>query len=319
MKNVSDWIQVFMIDGSAIGWIVWLLIVLVTFQAIKALWGLVSSAVRFLLRNRMVVLLKLFHRSGWPTFLTYFILVVATVAWINRDNLNDKWQYLEQVYLVPTYANTDTSAWTLGCYESECRRWVSESEFRIIQQKMSEISAAIGCTPLSIYEVAYSECGLNPFAANVSKVTGDTVAFGWIQFTNAGCKGLEVGGSPVTMSRVKSWGRSRNVAEMMEATKAYLVDRAKGRQLPTATDIYICVFAPGFLGCPDDQALYSLATWPKAYRENIGLDGYGIIDGKVVKLQRFMDGKITRGDMTMHLVMKRSKFLGKQQLKPQNL
>ena len=316
MKNLSDWIQVFMTDGSGIGWIVWFFIALVVFQSLKAFWGISSSTVRFLWRNRMVVVLRLFKPSGFPTALFYFILLLTTVAWWNRYYLNDKWQYVEQVYLNPTYANTDTSMWALSCYETELRRWVSEKEFEVVQRKTRETAAALGTTTLAIYEVAYSECGLNPFAANVKEITGDTIAFGWIQFTRAGCQNLEIGGAPLTMARVKSWGRSRNIDAMMDATRAYLTDRAKGEPLATSTDVYVCVFAPGFVGYSENQTLYAESTQPKAYRENIGLDGYGLIDGKVVRLPRFMDGKITMADMTMHLTMKRSKFLGKQQLKP---
>lgn len=311
MKNASDWVQVFMTDGSAIGWLVWLLIALVIFQLGKAVWGTFWTAARFLWRHKFIILL----RPSWK--LLTVLAIVATIAWFNRNYLNDNWQYVEQVYLSPTYLNTDTSLWALSCYESELRRWVSEKEFEIVQRKTRETADAIGSTPLSIYEVAYSECGLNPFAANTNE-RGDTVAFGWIQFTRAGCQNIQCEGQELTMRTVKNWGRTRNVGAMMDATKSYLVDRAKGNPLPTATDVYVCVFAPGFVGQPESQVLYSASQTPKAYRENASLDGYGVVGDKVVKLPRFVDGKITVGDMRMHLVMKRSKFLGKQQLKPQN-
>lgn len=294
-----------MTDGSAIGWIVWFFIALALFQLLKGLWGLLSNSVRFLYRHRYKVLL----RPTWKLLL--FLIVITTAAWFNRQSLNDQWQYVEQVYLVPVYANSDTSAWALGCYEAEMRRWVSEKEFEIVQRKTRETAAALGSTPLAIYEVAYSECGLNPFAANINEL-GDTVAFGWIQFTRAGCANLQCDGADLNMRRVKDWGKSRNVSAMMDATKSYLVDRSKGKPLPTATDIYICVFAPGFIGQPESQVLYSSVQNPKAYRENAGLDGYGVVQGRAVKLPRFCDGKITIEDMRLHLLMKRSQFLGKQ-------
>ena len=65
----------------------------------------------------------------------------------------------------------------------------------------------VGCSPLAIYEVAYSECGLNPF-----RIRDDGVAAGWIQFTTNGLPGIPTDGRQTTLPEVKDACRRRDVA-----------------------------------------------------------------------------------------------------------
>jgi len=305
MKNLSDWTQVFLSDDSILGWLSWALLVTLALAVLKALWGSARAVLGFLWRYRYTVLL----RPSWS--LLIWVIIGSTAAWSYRSVLNAQWQYVEEIYLHPVYANADTSSWALSCYEQELRRHVSDPEFRIIRQKVAETAILIGSTPLDIYEVAYSECGLDPFAVNVSP-QGDTLACGFIQFTRNGCTGLMYAGAPLTMRMVKDWGKTRNVSAMLDATRDYLVSRADGVSLSSATQVYVAVFAPGYIGKGPETVLYAKSTDPAAYRLNAGLDGYGIEQGRVARLPKFMDGKITIADMSMHLMLKRSRFLAQQ-------
>lgn len=308
MKNLSDFIQVLLLSGGAVGFICWLIIALVSWQVFKLLrigfWllakGIGSVTISFGADRFQVI-----SRIG-------FLMLVAMSLNSLRAPIVDYLQYVEQYYINPTYINTDTSVWTLQVYEDQLKQKVSEREFEVVQQATRKTALAIGCSPLAIYEVCYSECGLDPFAANVDPVTGDTVAYGWIQFTNAGCIGTTVGGLPVTMSKVKSWGRSnpRNIEAMMEASHTYLVGRKGANQLPNAVEVYTAVFAPGMCGQPIETVLYSrTGKNPMNYIKNKGLDGYGVEDGKIIKSLKYTDGKITKQDMSLHLALKKSIFL----------
>lgn len=289
-------------DDSLLGFLAWVLVATMLLQVLK-ITGAIGSCVGWVWRNRSTVLL----RPSWPMLL--YISAIGLLAWMFRYPLNDRIQYIEQVYLRPVYMNSDTSFWALSMYEIELKRHVSESEFQIVKQETEHLAHDLKSSPLAIYEVCYSECGLNPFSCNVDDLTGDTVAVGWIQFTRAGIKQVFVQGQQITWPQVKSWVKSRNLAAMMEATRSYMTGRANGRPLPTSTEVYITVFAPAFVSYGDDKTLYSISSWPAAYYDNKGLDGYGLVNGKIVKGAVFVDGKITVKDMRLHLAMKKSKFL----------
>lgn len=301
-KAHVDIAQVILTDDSLLGFLGWLLVAVMLLQVLK-LASNIGSVISWVWRNRSTVLL----RPSWPTFILVF--AIAIFAWMFRYQLNDQIQYIEQVYLRPVYMNNDTSYWALSMYETELKRHVSESEFQLVKQETEHLAYDLQSSPLAMYEVCYSECGLDPFACNVDDRTGDTVAVGWIQFTRAGIKQVFVQGQQITWPQVKSWVKSRNLLAMMEATRSYMTGRANGRTLATSTDIYIAVFAPAFVGYGDDKTLYSISSWPAAYYDNKGLDGYALINGKIVKGAAFMDGKITVQDMRLHLAMKKSKFL----------
>lgn len=301
-KGHVDIAQVILTDDSLLGFLAWVLVATMLLQVLK-ITGAIGSCVGWVWRNRSTVLL----RPSWPMLL--YISAIGLLAWMFRYPLNDRIQYIEQVYLRPVYMNSDTSFWALSMYEIELKRHVSESEFQIVKQETEHLAHDLKSSPLAIYEVCYSECGLNPFSCNVDDLTGDTVAVGWIQFTRAGIKQVFVQGQQITWPQVKSWVKSRNLAAMMEATRSYMTGRANGRPLPTSTEVYITVFAPAFVSYGDDKTLYSISSWPAAYYDNKGLDGYGLVNGKIVKGAVFVDGKITVKDMRLHLAMKKSKFL----------
>lgn len=300
MKNLSDLIQILCLDGGAIGFLTWLVIVTVALYVLTA----VNRTARMVLSQIGRILLK-------PTWeMGFTILFFTILCFCFRSTISDQWQYVEQVYWFPTYDSSDTSAWATERYESELKRYVSESEFTTIKAATARTAAAIGAKPIDIYEVAYSECGLNPFAANVNKLTGDTVAFGWIQFTRAGCIGLQCNAAPVNMATVKAWGKTRNVPAMMQATHDYLTGRANGQRLESAVQVYICIFAPAFCGAGENTVLYAASSSaPQNYWQNAGFDGYGLQDGKIIKSNKFIDRKITVQDLRLHLAVKKARFL----------
>lgn len=312
MKSISDILQVLLLAGGAVGLICWMLTSLVFWQAVKLLYVFSKDVLMFAF--------KWLHRvtiSPGGSLLEVFrtlVVLLCVAVFLNafRVPIVDTYQHFEQTCLFPVCVNEDTSFWVLQAYEEELKKKVSEYEFEVVKRETRRTALAVGCSPLAIYEVAYSECGLDPFAANVDEASGDTVAYGWIQFTRAGCVGTKVQGKPINMSEVKSWGRShpRNIQAMMEATHSYLLSRAKGSALPTATEVYTAVFAPAMIGHPEDVVLYSKAgPNPKNYLENAGLDGYGVDGGKILKSRKYTDGKITKADMRLHLALKRSIFL----------
>lgn len=305
VKNLSDLIQVLVLSGGLFAVSFWVVAIILAWQVVKMAFVLGGWSLSTLKK----VLISFGHTKAQIISTLLFILAIAITLNVFRRPLMDELQYFEQAYLKPTYLNTDTSVWTIQAYEQEIKKYVGESEFETVQQWTRKTAAAIGSTPLAIYEVAYSECGLNPFAANLNE-RGDTVAFGWIQFTPAGCIGTTVGGNQINMKQVKGWSRTRNVSAMMEATHTYLVGRANGVPLPTSTDVYLAVFAPGMIGQGDGAVLYSArGAKPSQYWQNVGLDGYGLEGDKIIHAEKYRDGKITRGDMGLHLALKKARFL----------
>jgi hypothetical protein len=301
MKKIIDIIQVMMTDDSLLGWLTWAGLFLVIFQGFKII-GYILGLIGSIWDNRSKILLK----ARWSTVIIAGLF--ALFAWIFRYQINDQVQYIEQVYLKPIYLNSDTSYWSVSIYEQELKKHTSEYEFQITKEETAHMAFDVKSSPLAIYEVNYSECGMNPFAVNINEF-GDTVAVGWIQLTTNGIKDIKVDGHDITWKEVKSWVPTRNIRAMMEASRQYLITRAAGRPLPTSTDVYIAVFAPSFIGYSDAQTLYSISSWPQAYIQNKGLDGYGLVGDKIVKGRMFMDGKITVQDMRLHLALKKAKFL----------
>lgn len=308
MKKLSDLIQVVMLDGGWLSILIWMVIIVFTWQVFKIVKMLFVLTIQVVKKSHIS-----FGKNKSQIIATiFFVFSAAMILNALRGPIVNQIQYIEQAYLSPVYINTDTSTWTIQAYENELKRHVGESEFEIIKNETRKTAAAIGCSPLAIYEVAYSECGLNPFAANVNE-RGDTVAFGWIQFTSAGCLGTNVDGREITMREVKSWGRTRNLLAMMEATRSYLVKRKGTNDLFDAVEVYTAVFAPGMIGLQEDAVLYSVSgSFPKAYWQNVCLDGYGEENGKILHCEKYRDGKITKKDMRLHLSLKKSLFLKKE-------
>ena len=300
MKPISDAIQTLVTLPGSYAFAGCVVVVLALLQglkiarvALRGLWWGIGMARR------------VFLRLTWRTVATVAFFSAALMSF--RFQVHDALQLMERNWIDPVYVDpADTSAFALDRYEQALSRNLSETEAQIVKTRTHQIAARIGSTPLAIYEVAYSECALNPFC-----VRADGVAAGWIQFTRVGLDGLGV-----TLDDVKTMCRNRDVSGIMDLTERYLVRAANGRPLPTSTEAYVAVFAPSFIGMPENTVLYKGWNRPSYYM-NAGLDGYRPIekrlpDGRTkIVWVRNPDGAITIADMRAALAAKRHKFLNK--------
>jgi len=238
----------------------------------------------------------------WKWGSLFFILIGSFFTSLFSTQISNGLEWVEQKYLDPTYISSDTSSFAVKCFETELSKNLTATEFEYLKKKTAETANKIGCTPLDIYEVAYSECGLNPF-----RVRDDGIAASWIQLTKAGVYGLSF-----TLNDVKSACEKRDLVFILDAAEAYLIDRAKGRTLSRSVDVYTCVFAPGYIGATDDAVLYSKKDGA-AYYLNSCFDGYYTDTKKgkpiIMKTKAAMDGKITKDELRLHLELKKSYFL----------
>lgn len=243
---------------------------------------------------------KPFIPFKWNSLFT--ILCGTLIVWIFKTSISDGLQWTEQRYLNPTYIVADTSSFAQQVYETELSRYVNEQEFQKIKKRTAEIAQKTGSTVLAIYQVAYSECRMNPFV-----IREDGIAAGWIQFTTIGLTGMGV-----SLKEVKAACLRRDVDFMMDLTERYLVDRSKDTPLPRAVDVYTCVFAPGFINYPDESTLYSTSDGAAYYLNSI-FDGYytEFQQGKEVILhtRKAQDGRITKRELQLHLEMQKSLLL----------
>ena len=292
MKPISDLIQIGISLPGALGFVAAVGLVLLVLQFAKSLSDVlrgVGIAFRWL-RARFI---RLSVRR------MFFVCLAAVPVFFCSSRISATLQYFEQI-AVPAYVNGDTSERALVLYEAALDKTCDTWEAGVVKRRTREIAAKIGCSPLAIYEVAYSECGLDPF-----RIRTDGKAAGWIQFTVAGSVGI------TSLPEVKQACKNRDVKKMMEWTETYLVSRAKGKPMRDATDIYVCVFAPGFLGADDSQVLYEGWSNPNYYLNKI-FDGYHIDHkGRIMRTDGAMDGKITIREMRLHLEAKKSRFLRK--------
>lgn len=290
MKSISDLLQILLSLPGAIG-----------FACCMAMaWAIIQG---FALVKMCVVMLRRLWRILRPFLILptmgriFGVACLGGVLFLSRSVVSDGLQWAEYA-LYPVYEISDTSMHALSVYEEELRKHVDPYEFAIVQQRTREIAVKVGSTPLAIYEVAYSECGMNPF-----EVRRDGVAAGWIQFTSAGLNGLGA-----SLDQIKNACYRRDTRFIMDLTELYLVDRSNGRQMPNAVDVYTCVFAPGYTGATDAQVLYSGYRNP-AYYLNAGFDGYYQKNGRIFRSLSACDGAITIGELRLHLEAKKYRLL----------
>lgn len=289
MKPISDILQIALSLPSALGYLAAVGVVLLLWQTLKAVgdaFKLTFKALSFL-RARLIRLSPVRGAA---------VLLLAAVVYLVRFPVVDRLQWLEQVYS-PAYINADTSR-ALAIYEAELQKRCDPYEAEVVKRRTREIAARVGCTPLAIYEVAYSECGLNPF-----RIRDDGIAAGWIQFTRAGLAGIG------RLEDVKQACRKRDVVRIMDWTEQYLVSRSKRVPLIDATGVYTCVFAPGFVGHPEQRVLYAGVNNP-AYFLNSVFDGYYLDDkGRIMRSRAAMDGSITIAELRLHLEAKKARLI----------
>lgn len=297
MKPVSDAIQIGLSLPGPLKLLASVLLVLLVLQALKLLMealGLFWVCLTWV-RARLIRI---------TVFRMVFVVLAACVLYAFSNPIKDGLQWLEQVQNPVYVADSDTSTHALAVYEAALARQCDSYECEIVKTRVREIAGKVGCSPLAIMEVAYSECGLNPF-----RIRDDGVAAGFIQFTRAGLPGILTDGRQTTLPEVKKVCKRRDIWKMMDWTEQYLVSRAKGVPLVDACGVYTCVFAPGYVGSKDGQTLYSTKDGG-AYYENAIFDGYYIDHaGRIMRSRKMQDGRITIGEMRLHLEAKKARLL----------
>lgn len=154
----------------------------------------------------------------------------------------------------------------------------------------------LGVPRLWIYECALAECGLDPLV-----VRRDKVAASWCQLTRAGLQGIKFQGRPASLDDVMQACYRRDIATVMQFADIYMVDRwlLRGRPLmERPVDMYLLLFAPGYVGSPDDKVLYEGYGNP-AYYKNAGIDGYYLDNGRIECSTAARDGKITVRELAL--------------------
>lgn len=298
MKNLSDLLQVLLSQSGLVNFGASVLIFL-------CLW-LLSRYARAATIFTLKAIRKPFIPFKWGSL--FFVLFGGGAISILSVPIINGLQLAEQ-YLNPTYLTTDTSAYVNQLYELELSKKVTPAEAEIIKHRTREIAAKVGSSTLAIYEVAYSECGLNPF-----EIRKDGIAAGWIQFTRSGLVGLGY-----SLEQVKIACINRDINLIMNLTEAYLLDRAKGIEMPRPVDIYTCVFAPGFLPAGDDQTLYSRAADGEKYTKNSVFDGYYTDSNSrrtiILNTTKAKDGRITKRELALHLELKKAILVKSYEIK----
>lgn len=231
---------------------------------------------------------------------------ISFTFFVFGGQISDTLQGFEQTQINPVYQFEGTPEQTdaIRKFEAAIQKKVGSSDFAVIQKYCRIAADTLGCDLLSIYAVALSECGLNPYA-----VHRDGCAAGWTQLTRSGCIDLKMDGHPVTLETAKQACKNRDIQYIMRSALAYWIDRAKGQKVAGLRNFYMLVFAPGFVGCSPDAVLYAGADNPN-YFMNKTFDGY-VVDDKerIVRLNRFVDYKITAREVELHVTRKMVNFL----------
>lgn len=292
MKTAFDIIQVGLTELGPFSFLLALFLAWVFMQSLR----LLKLSIAFAAKS-----FSLFRRAVFNPFEVgngLAVILIGTLIFVCADTVSSGIQYIEQKFS-PTVVSTDTSYWAESKFEAGIKRHTSEAQFLTVRDSTRALAKEIGCSPIDIYAVAYSECGLDPF-----RVRTDGKAAGWIQFTTAGLSGLGK-----SLDDVKGICARRDAVEMMRLSGLYIRKVAAGRKITSATEFYTAVFAPSKLGVPLDHVLYSGTNNP-AYYLNSGLDGYFFEGtGKVLYLPSRKDGILTKRDLSAALEFKKSKFL----------
>jgi hypothetical protein len=308
-KALSDFMQhLFKQDV----WVRWVLCIVLVYLALQ-LFRILGILTRYLIQA-----IKRSHRFLfiWGKRNMLIIGILGTILWLSSDFLLDQLQHLEQQFWSPVYVRQFDQmgeAHLTAIYEEELSHQLDPYQTKRVIQRTHEIAAKIQSTPLSIYEAAYLECGLNPFT-----VRSDLVAAGWIQFTRVGLGGLRYKGAPVQFDQVLEACRNRDVEWIMDLTELYLVDkyeRAGKQPLNNTIDLYLALFAPALIGAESSRVVYEGFSNPSYYK-NDGLDGWYVQKNAAGKEQIFRkrklcDGKITIWEMFLALEARKNGLISR--------
>jgi len=291
MKPTIDTIQILLqtpgLQYPATVVLIWLLL-----SVIKTIFAVIRQ-------TRIIAGAMFYKITLWRLVVIIFISIFVVQ---NVEYLTDALQYAEtrtagiQAGQYAGYSSDHLTA----IYEEELKKHTDPYEFKVIKDSVTSWVLEFGCDSSAIYECAYPECGLDPFA-----IHKDGCAAGFIQFTISG-----LNGSGKSLDYVKQVCKDRNIIEMMRLTGWYFRDRAKGRKLQKGIDIYLLVFCPKFVGCQPEQVLYNSGS---SYSMNRNLDGWGIENGKIVRSPQYINGDITANELNLWLESKKGKLIKSHQ------
>lgn len=306
MKSFSDLLQILLSLPGWVGYVACTVIVALTLQGFKVL--------RFSMRSIQFLISMLRTVAVKPSFaFLAWVALLALPLWVFRQNAVDGLQWFEQRYVSPVYLVSDTSSFTVQCFETEMSRYLSPAQMAVAVSMTAKIAADCKSSPACFYEVYNSECAMNPFAFNKDSVFDksgrfirvDTVAAGIIQFTQVGISGLGVSWQEVKDACVR-----HDIDFVMSLAHKYMLRASGGVALPRPCDVYTAVFMPSFVGSPDDTSLASLySNRPQYYLQNIGLDGYYLQQAGerqiIMRSRKARDFRITINDLALVLAAKK--------------
>lgn len=274
-------------------------------QGFKILQRLITLLAWALRMGRSVLL-----KASWENGIG--IATFAFVLWLFQNQISDFGMMIVQRYIEPTqmaqYENLDTEH-EAAIFEQELSRinpdnYVTDT----VKCYTARTAQTLGVPRSWLYACALNECGLDPFT-----VRKDKVAASWSQLTTSGLSGLKYGGRQATMNDVIQACTSRDISTIMQFSEIYYLDRYILYKRPALTrpvDVYLLLFAPAFAGRPDDAILYQGYNNP-AYYMNDGIDGYYLVDGKIMHTEAAKDGKITIGELALFQQAKTIKLINK--------
>lgn len=296
MKQIIDIIQVLL--NHPFGCVALSMCVILLAKIIRIGLGDSMVFVKYVLGRYFI---KPNKTNGFSAVIMSFVFIVFS------SEISDALQSYEQTEINPVFSfeapekETDE---TVKAFENEIKKQVGTIDFETVQKYCKMAADTLGCHITDIYSVALSECALNPYSIHKKGV-----AAGWTQLTAAGCKNLYLNGESVTLENVKYACQNKNIDYVMQTAFAYWVNRANGRKCSGMRDFYMLVFAPAFVGCSENAVLYEGANNPSYYMNN-GFDGY-ITDnlGRIIRLNKYKDYRITAKEVELHVQKKVIQFL----------
>lgn len=292
---LTDFLQIALSYNGLFGALSCTLICYFAFWAYK-ITGLISTvffaSVKFLFGNSRKQLLGRF--GG--------MLALGYVLFFFRGEISDMLQWLE----VPVYQDQYSSLSDDKISEAFERKimdinppYISNETIKRTRQLANELQMPANW----IYQTAQSECSLKPLT-----IRRDGIAAGWIQFTAIGLSGI----TNESLSDVKAYCKNGQITQIMDLTDKYVRYHTKDKKITRAVDFYLVVFSPANVGADYDKVLYQGQNNP-AYYLNDGFDGYTKLEnGRIVRLLKNRDYKITVGELALCLEAKKNGLIQKQ-------
>lgn len=292
--ELTDFLQIALSYGGLFGALSCTLICYFAYWTYK-ITGLICTvffaSVKFLFGNSRKQFLSRFGGA----------LTAGYILFLFRDEMSDALQWLE----TPVYQDQYSSMADEEINKAFERKimdinppYISNETIKRTRQLANELQIPANW----IYQTALSECSLKPLT-----IRRDGIAAGWIQFTRIGLSGV----TNESLSDVKSYCQNGQISQIMDLTDKYVRHHANGKKITRPVDFYLIVFSPANLGADYDKVLYQGENNPSYYL-NAGFDGYTKLDnGRIVRLRKKRDYKITVGELALCLEAKKNNLIQK--------